>query len=108
MDVEVKEDLYRAQSAFVKKLKQIAVRHDVVILMVAHPKKTREQLENDDVSGSSDITNRADVVLTYSSNADKHEAVSYTHLSCKGKHIFMGMISPEPPSARQRRGRFLI
>ena len=73
MDVEVKEDLYRAQSAFVKKLKQIAVRHDVVILLVAHPKKTREQLENDDVSGSSDITNRADVVLTYSSNADKHE-----------------------------------
>mgnify|MGYP000025435756 FL=1 len=35
MDVEVKEDLYRAQSAFVKKLKQIAVRHDVVILLVA-------------------------------------------------------------------------
>lgn len=45
----------------------------MVILLVAHPKKTREQLENDDVSGSSDITNRADVVLTYSSNADKHE-----------------------------------
>ena len=71
LDVDLKDDLYRAQSKFLRHLKLLAVRHNVVILLVAHPRKTRDNLENDDVAGSSDITNRVDVVLSYSRNADE-------------------------------------
>ena len=66
MDILPGEELYQSQSNFVKQLKNIAVKYDVVIIMVAHPRKTKEAIGNDDVSGSADITNRVDVVLSYS------------------------------------------
>lgn len=59
------EDLYRAQSDFVRTLKRIAVKYNVVVLLVAHPRKSRERFDNDDVAGSADITNRVDVVMNY-------------------------------------------
>ena len=66
MDAVTQNDnLYLAQSNFVGTLKKIAMRYDVAILLVAHPRKTRDGFSNDDVSGSSDITNKADVVLSY-------------------------------------------
>lgn len=71
MDVEPKDDLYQAQSRFVRALKSIAVKHDIAVVLVAHPRKTKDKLENDDVSGSGDITNRVDVVMAYSRNAEK-------------------------------------
>ena len=71
LDVDLKDDLYRAQSQFLRRLKIMAVKHNVVVLLVAHPRKTRDNLENDDVAGSSDITNRVDVVLSYSRNLDE-------------------------------------
>ena len=66
MDAMPGEDFYQAQSQFVKRLKKLAVKYDVVVILVAHPRKTKEAISNDDVSGSSDITNRVDVVLSYS------------------------------------------
>lgn len=67
LDVGMNEDLYRAQSKFVRHLKQIAVRYNVVVILVAHPRKTKDgSFANDDVAGSGDITNRVDVVLSYS------------------------------------------
>lgn len=69
LDVDLKDDLYRAQSKFMRRLKQMAVRHNVVILVVAHPRKSdggkKNGMDNDDVAGSGDITNRVDVVLSY-------------------------------------------
>lgn len=60
------------QSAFVKALKDLAIRHNVVVILVAHPRKTSGNIrDNDDVSGSSDITNRIDLNLCYSRNPDK-------------------------------------
>jgi len=64
MDLSAKDDLYQAQSVFVKKLKEIAVRYNIVVLLVAHPRKAKE-VDNDAVSGSADITNRVDAVLVY-------------------------------------------
>ena len=72
MDVGVNDNLYQAQSAFVHRLKRIAVKYDVAVILVAHPRKTKESFTNDDVSGSGDITNRVDTVLAYSRNGDKH------------------------------------
>ena len=76
IDVDVKDDLYLSQSKFVKKLKRIATKWEVFILVVAHPRKeSGKELNNDSVSGSSDITNAVDIVFTYSRNTgeDKDE-----------------------------------
>lgn len=65
-------DLYLGQSQFVGKLKKLAMKYNVCIIVVAHPRKAvyaskrARELENDDVSGSADVTNKADVVLTCS------------------------------------------
>lgn len=60
-----------AQSNFVGRLKRIAAKYDVVIILVAHPRKSKDEFSNDDVSGSADITNKVDVVMSYQrSNAD--------------------------------------
>ena len=61
-------DPYAVQGDFVKKIKAIANNMDVTIILIAHPRKTKngEEIQNDDVSGTGDITNLADVVLSYS------------------------------------------
>lgn len=57
-------DYYRAQSNFVGELVSFAKRYNVHIHLVAHPRKTQGSLDNEDVSGSGDITNRADNVFS--------------------------------------------
>lgn len=66
--VQDQNNLYLAQSNFVGELKKIAVRYDVAIILVAHPRKRGKEdteFDNDDVSGSSDITNKVDIVINY-------------------------------------------
>lgn len=63
--------LYVAQSNFVKELKDIALDYDVAIILVAHPRKQSQEeknsdFDNDFVSGSSNITDRVDIVMNYS------------------------------------------
>lgn len=71
IDVASADSQYIQQSQFVRSLKQIAVRYNVVVLLVAHPKKTEGKVtDNDAVFGSSDITNRADTVLSYVKNPE--------------------------------------
>ena len=55
----------RAQAKFAAALKAFAVKYKVAVILVAHPRKTKagEALTNDDVSGSSAITNLADNVI---------------------------------------------
>lgn len=62
-------NLYLAQSNFVGRLKAIAMKYSVVIILVAHPRKAGKDEtldDNDLVAGSSDITNKADIVIKYS------------------------------------------
>ncbi len=66
-------DLYRAQSRFVKSLVAIAKGYEVLIILIAHPRKTTSDLENDDISGSGDITNLSDLVLAYEKPKTKEE-----------------------------------
>ena len=67
--VNEQSNLYLAQSNFVGELKKIAVRYDVAIILVAHPRKQPKgedtAFDNDDVSGSGDITNKVDIVMSY-------------------------------------------
>ena len=76
--VDSKDSLYLAQSKFVDALKDIAIRYDVVVILVAHPRKAGKDedstaFDNDAVSGSADITNRVDVVMNYSRVRDSDE-----------------------------------
>lgn len=59
------ENLNLAQGNFVTQLKKLAIKYNIVIVLVAHPRKSQNDFSNDDVSGSSDITNRADIVMSY-------------------------------------------
>ena len=65
MDCDANSDLYRQQSQFVKNLEKIAQQYDVAIILVAHPKKSNADFDNDTVSGSSDITNAVSFVFNY-------------------------------------------
>lgn len=59
-------DKYEKQSQFVKKLARIALTYDVLIFLVAHKRKNNFSLnENDEVSGSGDISNLASYVIAY-------------------------------------------
>lgn len=65
LQYSAKEDENKAQSDFVSALKSFAVKNKVAVILVAHPRKTRADavFQNDDVAGSSNITNLADTVL---------------------------------------------
>ena len=68
MEDDISSDIYRQQTAFVRNLAKMAKQHEVLIMLVAHPRKVSERhdFDNDDVSGSSNITNLCDVILHYS------------------------------------------
>jgi len=66
MDDDVSSDIYRQQTNFTKSLAQMAKRFNVLIVLIAHPKKRGNyEFSNDDVAGSANITNLADVVLRF-------------------------------------------
>ena len=72
MELKAQEDLYRQQSSFVTKLTKYAKGFNVIIMLVAHPKKGDSD-ENDSISGSGDITNRANLVIRYQRKSKKLE-----------------------------------
>lgn len=69
-------DKYDQQSRFVRELTKIALEFDCLILLVAHRRKNNFTTDvNDEVSGSSDITNLAGLVFSYDRGTQK-EAVN--------------------------------
>ena len=61
-----KTDKYDRQGQFVRRLTEIALRYNVLILLVAHRRKNSFSTDaNDEISGSGDITNLAGVTLSY-------------------------------------------
>lgn len=59
-------DKYDQQGRFVRELTKIAIRYDVLVLLVAHRRKNAfTQDANDEISGSGDITNLAGITLSY-------------------------------------------
>lgn len=67
MEDDLSSDIYRQQTKFVRSLANMTKQYDVLIMLVVHPRKSNGfKFQNDDVAGSSNITNLADVVLRYS------------------------------------------
>ena len=62
--IDAGENVYLEQSRFARKLKALARKLHIVILLVAHPKKSRaSELDSDEVSGSGDVANLSDTVI---------------------------------------------
>ena len=72
---DLRNDLYRQQSAFVRALANMAKQYGVIVLLVVHPRKAQgsSDFKNDDVAGSSNIINLADVVLRYAEPKEDDE-----------------------------------
>lgn len=71
LDLEANSNLYDKQSKFCKKLAKLCVKYNVLIILVAHKRKDSfSNNSNDDISGSSDITNLATIMLQYGVNKD--------------------------------------
>jgi len=56
-------DKNEKQSVFIKELKKFAVEKDIVIVLVAHPRKSIGFLRKDDIAGTADLTNMVDNVF---------------------------------------------
>lgn len=67
-------DKYDKQSLFVKKLARLALKHNALILLVAHKRKNNFTTnENDEISGSGDISNLATITITYEKDSELQE-----------------------------------
>ena len=67
-------DKYDKQSLFVKKLARMARKHNVLILLVAHKRKNNFSAnENDEISGSGDISNLASITIAYEKDKELSE-----------------------------------
>lgn len=67
-------DKYDQQGRFVRELTKIAIRYDVLILLVAHRRKNVSSPDaNDEISGSGDITNLAGITLSYDRGDKKND-----------------------------------
>jgi archaellum biogenesis ATPase FlaH len=91
-------DLYRQQSAFVRKCVKLTKDLKILIFLVVHPRKMngRDHFSNDDVSGSSNITNLADLTLNYTRPAkdfqtDAPRVLQLTKNRINGTMIFDGI-----------------
>lgn len=72
--IDSDRDYYRAQSNFVGQLVDFAMERNVHVVLVAHPRKGESGDINDDVGGSSDITNRAANVIQITRLSDEKSA----------------------------------
>ena len=87
LDVERNSDKYEKQSQFVKKLARIALRFNVLILLVAHKRKNNfSTIETDEVSGAGDITNLATLVIGY--GKDKELGNTYRRVTVSKNRLF--------------------
>lgn len=91
--VKSQNELYLAQGRFVGKLKKLAIKYNVAVILIAHPRKqgkdSDKDFDNDDVAGSGDVTNKVDIVLNYS-RPKKEE--SYQRLLTMDKNRMTGRL----------------
>lgn len=93
LDEERGTDKYEKQSLFMKKLARMALQYNVLILLVAHKRKNNFSTnENDEVSGTGDISNLASLVIGYSK--DRELSNTYRRLTVPKNRLF-GRINTE-------------
>ena len=63
----------------------------MVVILIAHPRKGNGVFRNDEVSGSGDITNRVDIVMSYDADPDREE-ISDLRILRITKNRFVGKL----------------
>lgn len=86
--------LYEAQKNFVSRLCKLAIKYNIVVILVAHPKKSAEMTESYDISGTSDIGNKVSLTLAYVRVKDQGEDVRELRIL---KNRFTGRLSKNNP-----------
>ena len=70
------DGLYQAQKEFVSRLVKMAKLYNVVIMLVAHPRKRGTgdtgSFTNDDIAGTGDVANKVDVIMSYQRYKEKN------------------------------------
>ena len=59
------EQVYQQQGNFTRRLAKLAKRYNVVVILIAHPRKGNTVTDPDVIAGSGDIANAADIILSY-------------------------------------------
>lgn len=87
------DDKYDKQSHFVKQLTRIALRYNILVLLVAHKRKNNVTTDaNDEISGSGDIANLGMITLAYDRNNKPGEPPRIIRVS---KNRLFGKINNE-------------
>ena len=63
LNIGNERDYLETQTEFVRQLKMLAIKHNVHVCYVAHPRKTAGYLRLSDISGSGNLTNMVDTAL---------------------------------------------
>lgn len=94
LDEDTSTDEFRAQAKFIKKLARMAKKFDIVVILIAHPKKNKFTTdENDAVSGSSKITDAADLVMTFKRGEDDETNGTDTRFISVSKNRWFGKLT---------------
>lgn len=111
MECQNGDNIYLAQSNFVGALKKLAMKYNVCVILVAHPRKMNgSSFSNDAVSGSGDITNKVDVALLFKRLDDGACSIEVTKNRLFGKycssnlHYFQDSRRIVPPDTEKHYG----
>ena len=98
--VNITGNKFEKQELIVKRLAKMAVKYNALIILVAHKKKGNpndpDPDENDDVLGSSEITNLAGVVMSYGRSRtleDDQRLIKITKNRLTGRCSFDGFVA---------------
>lgn len=81
------KDKYDAETDVVKKLKNFAKKYNVLVHLVAHPRKSmNDEISKDDIAGSANITNLADYVTTITRASDDNQEYDALLKIVKNRH----------------------
>jgi twinkle protein len=92
---DIGADKFERQELVCKRLARMAQKYNAMILLIAHKKKGMGYDENDDVLGSSEITNLAGVIMSYGRDSDIDDSerlLKVTKNRLTGRCLFDGVI----------------
>ena len=93
--VDISGEKFERQELVCKRFARMAQKYNALILLIAHKKKLTGYDENDDVLGSSEITNLAGIIMSYGRDkdiADDERIIRVTKNRLTGKCDFDGVV----------------
>lgn len=101
---DVEGTKFEKQELVCKRLARMAQKYDALILLIAHKKKAGTDDENDDVLGSSEVTNLAGVIMSYERNRSidpSQRLIKITKNRLTGRCDFDGIVTNYDPASKR-------